>query len=133
MIQLAYRSTSLVDDGSSTFFITLAEIIERSLINNARTHITGVLAFNNGQFVQILEGAASDVDPLVATILQDPRHRDIRMMSRQNVGKRSFGSWSMAFAGGGTSAGAIMSLLAECDPSSDAYKTAIGALANCVG
>ncbi|QYE36120.1 BLUF domain-containing protein [Polymorphobacter sp. PAMC 29334] len=133
MIQLAYRSTSIVDDGSSTFFITLAEIFEKSLINNAKRKITGVLAFNSGRFVQILEGAASDVDPMLATITTDRRHSGIHIMSRQSVGARSFGAWSMAFVGGGTSAGTIMNLLAECDPSSDAYRTAIGGLAKCIG
>jgi hypothetical protein len=133
MIQIAYRSTSLVDDGSSTFFITIAEIIERSLINNARLNITGVLAFSSGQFVQILEGAPSDVDPLLATIIADRRHSGVRLMSRHPIGVRSFGSWSMAFAGGGSSAGTIMNLLAGCDSSSDAYRGAIQGLARCLG
>lgn len=133
MIQLAYRSKSMVDDGSSTFFITIAQIIEQSLINNARLRVTGVLAFNSGRFVQILEGAASDVDPLLAAITTDRRHSEVRLLSRQSVGARSFGSWSMAFVGGGTSAGTIMNLLAECDPSSDAYGAAIRGLANCIG
>ncbi len=132
MIQLVYRSKSMVDDGSSTFFITIAQIIEQSLINNARRRITGVLAFSSGRFVQILEGAASDVDPMLAMITADRRHSDVRIMSREAVGTRSFGAWSMAFAGGGSGVGTIMDLLAECDPASHAYRTAIGALANCI-
>lgn len=123
----------MFDDGSSTFFMQIAQILERSLINNARLQITGVLAFDAGRFVQILEGPGKNVDPMLSTILTDRRHNDVCLMSRQPVNARSFGSWAMAFAGGGSSAGTIMNLLAECDPSSRTYRTAIGALANCIG
>jgi hypothetical protein len=44
----------------------LADLLEHSLVNNDRQHITGLLCYGSGHFVQVLEGKAEDVEALFA-------------------------------------------------------------------
>ncbi len=129
MIQIVYRSNSLIDDGSSGFFVEIARILETSLTNNAAMHITGAMTAGNGQFVQILEGPADSVDRLLARIEGDPRHSGVEILSRREVAARSFGSWSMAYVGRGDAA-RLMQILADDSPSDATYHSAVAALAD---
>ena len=133
MIQLVYQSVTELDDGSSTFFVEVARILETSLTNNVSCSITGVLGYAGGRFLQILEGPAASVAALYDRIAADPRHRDVRILSRGTVEGRTFGAWSMAFVGHG-GAGRLFDLIAhQPDPASEAYRTTIDAIAALVG
>lgn len=77
----------------------VADILETARINNARDGVTGVLIFNDGRFVQILEGAPSTLDRLLDTIQADPRHTDMDVMARDPIETRDFPQWDMAYLG----------------------------------
>jgi hypothetical protein len=76
----------------------LADLLEHSLVNNDRQHITGLLCYGSGHFVQVLEGKAEDVEALFARIARDHRHHQVHVLSRGVGPARRFADWRMAFA-----------------------------------
>jgi len=75
----------------------LADLMEVSLVWNAQYGITGLLCYGNGHFVQVLEGAAADVEELFARIQRDRRHHHVHVLSRGIGPARQFDGWRMAF------------------------------------
>ena len=73
----------------------LASILKKSKANNPGIGVTGVLCFSGGIFLQVLEGGRSPVSALYNRIASDPRHRDVVLLSYEEVGERSFAGWSM--------------------------------------
>ena len=75
----------------------LAAILKKSKENNAATGVTGVLCFcfNARIFLQVLEGGRDAVSALYNRIAQDPRHREVVLLSYEEIGERHFSSWSM--------------------------------------
>lgn len=67
--------------------------------SNAARGITGALLYSAGCFAQVLEGPLSEVEALFERIQLDPRHRDVKVLQFHPLDRRSFGDWSMAFAG----------------------------------
>lgn len=63
--------------------------------NNRNQEITGILLYNEGTFVQVLEGPSEAVDGLLQTIERDPRHKGILELLRGELTERQFGDWSM--------------------------------------
>jgi len=47
--------------------------------------------------MQVLEGPAWSVEDRFAAIERDPRHRDVKSLSRETIDARRFDGWSMAF------------------------------------
>lgn len=74
------------------------DILDQARSNNARDNVTGMLIYSGGQFLQALEGDASDVDAIFSRIAVDPRHRDVHMFLDHNIPSRTFSDWSMGFA-----------------------------------
>ncbi|OYY63941.1 MAG: blue light sensor protein [Burkholderiales bacterium 28-67-8] len=74
---------------------TLAAILKKSKANNPGIGVTGVLCFSGGIFLQVLEGGRSPVSALYNRIANDPRHHDVVLLSYEEIGERSFASWSM--------------------------------------
>jgi hypothetical protein len=75
----------------------ILEILRVAREKNEKLDITGMLLYREGNFLQVLEGPASAVDSLLATIKRDPRHNGFILMSRKKIDERQFGEWSMAF------------------------------------
>lgn len=75
----------------------LDEILVSSRQKNARIGVTGMLVYMGGSFIQVLEGEAEDVDPLVSRIAEDLRHRDFVVIARYPVAERQFPDWSMGY------------------------------------
>jgi hypothetical protein len=90
--QLLYISDSIdvicLDD--------LLEIQRVSIRNNALNHITGILLYADGNFVQFLEGQRSDILDLFDTICLDSRHENVRLIYERPADRRHFGDWDMA-------------------------------------
>ena len=63
--------------------------------NNQMNNISGVLMGVGDHFLQVLEGESEVLDELLAKIEVDPRHRDLRVLYRGEMGERVFGRWSM--------------------------------------
>lgn len=75
----------------------LVELLRVSRANNARRDITGLLLYQGGNFIQVLEGPAGAVEDVHARIAHDPRHRQMITLLKGPVERREFGDWSMGF------------------------------------
>ena len=77
----------------------LDNILRVSRRNNLERGVTGALLFTDGWFAQVLEGPQAAVELIFEWIVLDSRHTDIRVLYLRETEQRSFGQWSMAFAG----------------------------------
>ena len=75
----------------------LSAILRVSKENNHAAGVTGVLCHcaSSKIFMQVLEGGRAQVSALFNRISQDPRHRDVVLLSYEEIGERSFSHWSM--------------------------------------
>lgn len=71
------------------------EIGERSIKNNTRDNLTGVLFCFNNIFYQILEGPEDALNRCYARILKDSRHKDIFCLEVETITTRQYGDWAM--------------------------------------
>ncbi|MFM7697002.1 MAG: BLUF domain-containing protein [Limnohabitans sp.] len=92
LIRAFYISRSA---GPQTSTIT-GSILKTALVFNKINQVTGVLCQGKGFFLQILEGERSVVNQLYGRITRDTRHKDVEMISLQEISARQFGIWSMA-------------------------------------
>ena len=99
LVQIIYisRSTSLPGRPENGVDPTVARILAKSRSNNRRNGLVGVLYFGDGCFFQCLEGEESVVNALYAKLEQDPRHKDLKIISRKPIAAPSFGDWSMKY------------------------------------
>jgi hypothetical protein len=80
---------------------TLATIFRQSNAHNQECGLTGVLCFsdNDGQgnaiFLQVLEGGRQAVSAAYNRIAADARHRDVTLLSFEEITERRFAHWSM--------------------------------------
>lgn len=93
MLSLIYVSTSvkLLNDEE------LLDILKVSRENNSSRDVTGLLLYKGGNFMQVLEGPDEVVEALYETIKTDPRHKDVFVLSREQISNRQFPAWEMAF------------------------------------
>lgn len=76
----------------------LSDILRESTSHNPSRHITGMLLYINGSFLQVLEGEAEVVEALYKKIAEDPRHTQVvKILELPNV-EREFAQWSMGHA-----------------------------------
>ncbi len=75
----------------------LKEILSVARQNNEKTGVTGVLCYDPKYFMQWLEGPRDAVNRIYADIVKDPRHLNITILDYQEIGRRSFEKWSMAY------------------------------------
>jgi hypothetical protein len=73
----------------------LHAILRKSVANNPGVGVTGVLCFSGNIFLQVLEGGRSPVSALYNRIARDPRHRDVVLLSYQEIAERRFAGWAM--------------------------------------
>ncbi|MBA3023795.1 MAG: ABC transporter substrate-binding protein [Gammaproteobacteria bacterium] len=76
---------------------TLAEILGVSKRNNQVAGITGCMLYQDGCFMQILEGSRDNVLKLMEYIQTDTRHKHVRIVMQGNEQQRVFLDWSMEF------------------------------------
>lgn len=91
--RLVYESEAT---GSTGSLLNLAAILAESQRNNDRRGLTGALAAHADRYVQVIEGQAEALDALLRRLLDDPRHRNLRVLDRRTVPERQFAGWSMA-------------------------------------
>lgn len=94
LFRIVYVSEATGSVGSS--LMALIDIIGVSEQNNRRDHLTGVLMRHEGRFLQILEGARSDLNRVMARVAKDRRHDNLGILSDQPISRRLFPDWTMA-------------------------------------
>jgi hypothetical protein len=92
--QLSYLSAATEEFGEAD----LEAILAGARKGNADRQVTGLLAYGQGVFFQILEGPRDCVEATLAVIRRDPRHSGIRMIHDEEIAARDFEHWHMAFA-----------------------------------
>jgi len=90
MKAILYISKALVDFGSEE----LNRLAIRSQIKNKKLGINGYLYYENGNFLQYIEGEDGPLMELYATIAADDRHTISNYVSEEIVIPR-FPNWSM--------------------------------------
>ncbi|MBS0532878.1 MAG: BLUF domain-containing protein [Proteobacteria bacterium] len=96
---IAYHSRNLIEEQTLDSTAEVQRLLEQSRARNERLGITGALLFNEGRFVQVLEGDEAAVLEVMDIIRRDPRHTDIDVLPSRYVRERTFAQWSMAFVG----------------------------------
>jgi len=89
-----YISDAVGTAGAS--LLSIAQILGVSDVNNRRDHLTGVLIFHRGQFMQVIEGGRADVERLIRRLGDDPRHTNLRFLTNSPTEARRFGVRPMA-------------------------------------
>jgi hypothetical protein len=74
------------------------DILEESVKRNEQSGITGLLAYDQFNFMQVLEGEEEAVNRLYLDIAADARHYDVRLIQYEQIEKRQFDDWAMALA-----------------------------------
>ena len=65
---------------------------------NAKAGITGILLYDSGEFLQILEGEEATVLKSFDRIASDTRHDGVAIITQGPIAKRVFSDWKMGFA-----------------------------------
>jgi sporulation-control protein spo0M len=91
LVRLMYASRTTGPVGAEE----LTAILRKSRQNNPGAGVTGLLCLSGGIFLQVLEGGRLQVSALYNRIAADPRHRDVALLSYDEIEERSFAGWSM--------------------------------------
>ena len=75
----------------------LVALLTQSRAFNAAHGLTGVLLYNEREFLQLLEGPRAHVHAVFARIARDPRHNTVVKLADGPIAKRQFAQWSMGF------------------------------------
>ncbi|MBV8679576.1 MAG: BLUF domain-containing protein [Aquitalea sp.] len=94
LVRLIYASRSNTPINNEL----IRQILDAAHLHNSQQGITGVLCYSDDVFVQALEGGRAEVNALYQNICRDSRHREITLLSYQEIDQREFASWSMAQA-----------------------------------
>ena len=96
---LSYHSQNLIEDLTMDSLGELENLLKVSRARNASLSVTGALLFNEGRFLQVLEGGEADVRAVYRSIMRDRRHTDVTLLAAEPCERRRFERWSMAFVG----------------------------------
>ena len=93
MRQVIYASAATVSFSQSD----LIELLKIARQRNSAVDISGMLLYNAGSFLQVLEGPDENIDALFAKIQKDTRHARCLLLSRKTIQEKEFENWSMGF------------------------------------
>lgn len=91
LVRLLYASRAAEGVGQEE----LGAILRQSRQDNPGTGVTGLLCLSGGIFLQVLEGGRTPVSQLYNRISRDPRHRDVLLLTYEEITERRFAGWSM--------------------------------------
>lgn len=91
LVRLVYASRAVRDLSPQD----LQDILRRSREHNPSEGITGLLCFNDGVFIQVLEGGRDAVNARYKRIVMDERHDQPILLRYEEIGERRYAGWSM--------------------------------------
>mgnify|MGYP006156611073 CR=1 FL=1 len=91
--QLVYRSAAAGPMGHAE----LARLLEQARARNEAERLTGLLVYDQGRFVQWLEGPTTGVERIWDSIRRDSRHVEIERLHTPWHPERLFPEWRMQF------------------------------------
>ena len=90
LVRLLYASRVVEPSSTAT-----ESILAQSRSHNPTSGITGILCYGGGIFLQALEGGRMQVSELYGHIQKDARHKDVVLLSYEEISERRFGGWTM--------------------------------------
>lgn len=93
MYLLAYVSVATTPFSESD----LIDLLQKSRTYNAAHDVTGLLLYNESNWLQLLEGSKEEVLCLLDKIRSDPRHHGLIVVLQEEHASREFPKWSMGF------------------------------------
>ncbi|RYY02331.1 MAG: BLUF domain-containing protein [Gammaproteobacteria bacterium] len=72
-------------------------IVKVAQRNNEELNITGILLYNGGSFMQLIEGEDEKVERLYERIKNDPRHTNVTLLLKEKITHKNFERWFMGF------------------------------------
>ncbi|MBU6320367.1 MAG: BLUF domain-containing protein [Alphaproteobacteria bacterium] len=97
LVRLLYASRADGPVASSTLDAILAQCRQ----NNPALGVTGLLVVADEVFMQVLEGGREEVCELYNQIVRDERHKQVRILTFEEISERKFGAWTMGQVQGG--------------------------------
>jgi hypothetical protein len=92
-VQINYESTAT----NTVKGAEMEELLEKARSNNQSDDITGYLIYYKGGFVQLLEGDKRKIEALYVKIKKDELHKNVMLFSEDEISKRTFPNWDMAY------------------------------------
>ncbi len=99
MFTLTYVSTFALQEASD--LLADAMLREIAVVARARNNacgLTGYLVFENGFFLQTIEGPHAEVERVYESIARDSRHRELTILHHGAITERTFPSWGMTIS-----------------------------------
>jgi hypothetical protein len=93
MLQIIYASAATVPFSE----LALTLLLRGARANNTRLGVTGMLLYQDGSFLQAIEGDEPILEALFQKIARDERHGRVNTLLRREVEARHFGDWAMGF------------------------------------
>jgi hypothetical protein len=93
--RLIYRSTATAEMVSNA---EIKALVEQAAEANRARRITGLLLLSGNRFLQVLEGPYAEVNRLFGTIMADPRHHSVELISFEPLESAYFEEWGMHLA-----------------------------------
>ena len=88
---LTYQSRAVARPSESD----LAQLVEQARDRNRKLGVTGMLLYDNGRYLQTLEGPPDGLSEVWSSIRRDQRHRDIEVLTEHMVSGRLFSDWDL--------------------------------------
>ena len=73
----------------------LNDLVIRARTRNSSQGVTGMLLYEDGKFLQTLEGPPKGLETIWSSIRRDERHKDIEVLSQHLVSGRIFSEWDL--------------------------------------
>jgi hypothetical protein len=93
MLQIIYASAATVRFTE----LELTLLLRDARGNNTRLGVTGMLLYQDGSFLQVIEGDEHVLEALFQKIGRDERHAHVNILFRREIEERHFGDWAMGF------------------------------------
>ena len=93
MICIVYISSATLGLSESQ----IASIVKQSQKNNEKIGVTGILIYNSGNFMQLIEGKKAEVEALFEKISQDRRHSGVTLLLKEAITDKNFNHWLMGY------------------------------------
>ena len=94
MIRLVYSSSARAGLAAQD----LEQILHGARTRNAIHNVTGMLLYQDGVFLQLLEGHDADVRKIYDRIANDPRHHKLVRLLEETIEARDFPLWTMGYS-----------------------------------
>jgi hypothetical protein len=75
----------------------LEHLLSTARKRNLEHHITGVLLYVEGRFMQYLEGPKAGLEVVLPHIKASPMHHHLDMQAMKTIDAREYEAWSMAY------------------------------------